>query len=124
MTLSQPEFDARNGNPREAAYQAGNQATEQHRQMLQHLTGGKKRKTRGGAEAAQFNLQYNPGGQNPNTIVTKLQETQLQTDANAKLDGGLASGGAVARKKKTKTRKRRNATKRKSKRRTNRKKRR
>jgi hypothetical protein len=119
--LSQPEFGPGSGNPRDDAYQQGNQHINQHAQMLQHLTGGKKRKTRGGAEAAQFNLQYNPGGQNPNTIVTKLQETQLQSAENAKLDGALVSGGS--RKKKTKTRKTK-TRKRRNKRRTNRKKRR
>ena len=125
--LSQPTFNVGSGNPRLAA--ANDTGTKDHAKMLELLTGGKKRKTRGGAEAAQFNLQYNPGGQNPNTIVTKLQESQIQSAENAKLDGALVSGGAVAKgsrkkKNKTKTRKRRTATKRKSKRRTNRKKRR
>ena len=98
--LSQPEFGPGSGNPRLAA--ANDPGTAEHAQMLQLLTGGKQKKNkRGGAEASQFNLQYNPGGQNPNTIVATLQGNQLQSAENAKLDGALANSavanGAVAK---------------------------
>ena len=120
QVLSQPTFNVGSGNPRFAA--ANDTGTKDHAKMLELLTGGKKRKTRGGAEASQFNLQYNPGGQNPNTIVATLQGNQLQSAENAKLDGALANSavanggartkGSKKKKNKTKTRKRRTATKR------------
>ena len=127
QVLSQPTFNVGSGNPRFAA--ANDTGTKDHAKMLELLTGGKKRKTRGGAEASQFNLQYNPGGQNPNTIVATLQGNQLQSAENAKLDGALANsavakGGARTKKKRRRGTKKRMATKRKSKRRTNRKNRR
>ena len=124
--LSRPEFGPGSGYPRLAA--ANDPGTQEHAQMLQLLTGGKPKKNKwGGADASQFNLQYNPGSQNPNTIVTKLQETQLQSAENAKLDGALVSGGSRKKKNKTKTKTRKTKTrkgKNKSKKRTNRKKRR
>ncbi len=117
--LSQPEFGPGSGNPRLAA--ANDPGTAEHAQMLQLLTGGKPKKNKsGGAEASQFNLQYNPGGQNPNTIVATLQGNQLQSAENAKLDGALANsavakGGAQTKGSKKKRRrgtKKRMATKR------------
>ena len=97
--VSIPKTNGDGGNPREAALEAGNRATTQHAQMIQRLTGGKKRKTRGGSQtASQFTLQYNPGSSDPNKIVAQIQTTQNQSAENAKYDHHVNKTGGGKRK--------------------------
>jgi hypothetical protein len=83
-------------SPAQSAYQSGVNSSAKQNNMINSLSGGKKRYLNGGTTSSsssysvpQFNMQYTPQngpGQNPNDVIKSSVGTSGQTHANSVYD--------------------------------------